>query len=75
MEGLRRQVATQLLVVEGQEFGFTVSMGVASFPHTAHTQDEVVGACQAALAEAARRGGNNVVLAAIRFQANARQLM
>lgn len=75
MEGLRRQVATQLLVVEGQEFGFTVSMGVASFPHTAHTQDEVVGACQSALVEAARRGGNNVVLAAIRFQANARQLM
>lgn len=67
MEGLRRQVATQILVLDGREMGFTVSMGVASFPHTAHTQDEVVQACQLALAEARRRGGNSVALAAIRF--------
>jgi len=67
MEGLRRQVATQIVVLDGQELGFTVAMGVASFPHTAHTQDEVVQACQAALAEARRRGGNNVALASIRF--------
>ncbi|WP_234413908.1 sensor domain-containing diguanylate cyclase [Ideonella sp. A 288] len=67
MEGLRRQVATQLIVVDGQDLGFTVSMGVASFPHTAHSQDEVVQACQSALAEARRRGGNAVALAAIRF--------
>ena len=67
MEGLRRQVATQIVVLDGQELGFTVAMGVASFPHTAHTQDEVVQACQAALTEARRRGGNNVALASIRF--------
>ncbi len=67
MEGLRRQVATQIVVLDGQELGFTVAMGVASFPHTAHTQDEVVQACQAALVEARRRGGNNVALASIRF--------
>lgn len=68
MEGLRRQCATQIVVLDGQELGFSVSMGVASFPHTAHTQDELVDACRAALAEAQRRGGNHVTLAAIRFE-------
>jgi predicted signal transduction protein with EAL and GGDEF domain len=67
MEGLRRQCATQIVVLDGQELGFTVSMGVASFPHTAHTQDELLAACEAALAEARRRGGNHVTLASIRF--------
>jgi diguanylate cyclase (GGDEF)-like protein len=67
MEGLRRKCATQIVVHEGQELGFSVAMGVASFPHTAHTQDSLIGACEAALAEAQRRGGNHVTLAAIRF--------
>lgn len=71
MEGLRRQCATQIVVLDGQELGFTVSMGVASFPHTAHSQDEVVAASEAALAEARRRGGNTVALASIRFDATA----
>ncbi|ODV09552.1 MAG: diguanylate cyclase [Rubrivivax sp. SCN 70-15] len=70
MEGLRRQCATQIVVLDGQELGFTVSMGVASFPHTAQTQDELVEAGRAALAEARRRGGNQVTLAAIRFEAS-----
>ncbi len=69
MEGLRRKCATQIVVHEGQELGFTVSMGVASFPHTAGAQDTLVGACEAALGEAQRRGGNHVTLAAIRFDA------
>ena len=69
MEGLRRKCATQIVVHEGQELGFTVSMGVASFPHTAGAQDSLVGACEAALGEAQRRGGNHVTLAAIRFDA------
>lgn len=68
MEGLRRQCATQIVVLEGQELGFSVSMGVASFPHTAHTQEELTAACEAALAEAQRRGGNHVTLASIRFE-------
>ncbi len=68
MEGLRRKCATQIVVHEGQELGFTVAMGVASFPHTAQTQDDLVAACDAALAEARRRGGNHVTLAAIRFE-------
>lgn len=68
MEGLRRQCATQIVVLDGQELGFTVSMGVASFPHTATTQDELMSACEAALKEAQRRGGNHVTLASIRFE-------
>jgi diguanylate cyclase (GGDEF)-like protein len=68
MEGLRRQCATQIVLLDGNELGFTVSMGVASFPHTAHTQEELLDACRAALAEAQRRGGNHVTLAAIRFE-------
>lgn len=69
MEGLRRKCATQIVVHEGQELGFTVAVGVASFPHTANTQDGLIVACGAALDEAQRRGGNQVTLAAIRFDA------
>jgi diguanylate cyclase (GGDEF)-like protein len=68
MEGLRRQCATQVVVHEGQELRLTVAMGVASFPHTAHTQEELLAACGTALAEAKRRGGNHVTLASIRFE-------
>lgn len=67
MEGLRRQCASQIVVHEGQELRFSVAMGVASFPHTAQEQDALQTACEAALAEAQRRGGNHVTLAAISF--------
>lgn len=68
MEGLRRQCATQIVVLEGRDLRFTVSMGVASFPHTAHTQDDLMAASEKALAEARSRGGNHVTLASIRFE-------
>lgn len=68
MEGLRRRCATEIVVHDGREMRFTVAMGVASFPHTAHTQDALIQACNAALREAQRRGGNHVALAAIRFE-------
>jgi diguanylate cyclase (GGDEF)-like protein/PAS domain S-box-containing protein len=68
MEGLRRQCATQIVVLEGRDLGFSVSMGVASFPHTAHTQEELKRAAEVALRDAQRRGGNHVTLAAIRFE-------
>lgn len=68
MEGLRRQCATQIVVLDGQNIGFTVSMGVASFPHTAHSQEALLQAADAALAEARKRGGNHVTLASIRFE-------
>jgi hypothetical protein len=43
-------------------------MGVASFPHTADTQAGLLDACEAALQEARRRGGNHLTLAGIRFE-------
>ncbi len=67
MEGLRRRCATEIVVHEGQPLSFSAAMGVASFPHTAQTQPALVAACEAALAEARRRGGNQVTLAAIRL--------
>lgn len=70
MEGLRRKCVSQIIVHEGQELRFSVAIGVASFPHTAHTRDALVDACEAALAEAQRRGGNHVTLASIRFEAS-----
>jgi diguanylate cyclase (GGDEF)-like protein len=70
MEGLRRQCATQIVMLEGQSVAFSVAMGVASFPHTARSQAELLCAAHAALAEAQRRGGNHVALASIRFEQN-----
>lgn len=67
MEGLRRQCATQIVAHEGQDIGFTASMGVASFPHTAHSHETLRAACDLALADARQRGGNHVTLASIRF--------
>ena len=71
MEGLRRQCATQIVVLDGRDLGFTVSMGVASFPHTAHGEDELMQAADLALDEARKRGGNHVTLASIRFELGA----
>ncbi len=68
MESLRRKCAAQIVVHEGQELGFTVSVGVASYPHTAQSQEALQTACETALQEARRRGGNHVTLAAIRFE-------
>jgi len=69
MEGLRRQCATQIVVLDGRELGFSVSMGVASFPHTAGSQQELMAACEGALEQARQRGGNHLTLASIRFEA------
>jgi diguanylate cyclase (GGDEF)-like protein len=71
MEGLRRQCATQIVVLEGRDLGFTVSMGVASFPHTAHSEGDLMNASEVALHEARRRGGNHVALASIRLELGA----
>lgn len=67
MEQLRRQCAAQIVVLNGQDLGLSVSMGVSSFPHTASRQDELMAASEAAVHEAQRRGGNQVVLASISF--------
>ncbi|MBT9501219.1 MAG: diguanylate cyclase [Burkholderiaceae bacterium] len=68
MEQLRRQCASQIVVLQGQDLGMSVSMGVASFPHTASSQEELMQASELALQDAQRRGGNHVALATIRFE-------
>lgn len=68
MEGLRRQCATQIVMRNGRELRFTVSMGVASYPHTANGRDALMQAAQGAVEQAQRRGGNQVALASIRFE-------
>ena len=67
MEQLRRQCAQQIVAMGGSDLGLSVSMGVASFPHTAASHDELLQSSQDALVQAQRRGGNQVVLAAIPF--------
>jgi diguanylate cyclase (GGDEF)-like protein len=67
MEQLRRQCAAQIVVLNGQDLGLSISMGVSSFPHTASRQDELMNASENAVHEAQRRGGNQVVLASIAF--------
>jgi diguanylate cyclase (GGDEF)-like protein len=69
MEGVRRQCATQLVAMGGAALRFTVSMGVASFPHTSQTQDGLMHAAETALAQSLQRGGNHVALASIDFGA------
>jgi diguanylate cyclase (GGDEF)-like protein len=67
MEQLRRQCAAQIVVLQRQDLGLSISMGVASFPHTASRQEDLLSASEAAVEEAQRRGGNQVVLASIPF--------
>lgn len=67
MENLRRQCATQLVARQGAALRFSVSMGVASFPHTSQTQAGLLQAAEAALLQALERGGNHVALASIAF--------
>ncbi|HQY08141.1 MAG TPA: diguanylate cyclase [Burkholderiaceae bacterium] len=67
MEQLRRACTGHLVVLGGQAFHFEMSVGVASFPHTAETLEELSQAAIRALQDARRRGGNRVALATIRF--------
>lgn len=67
MEQLRRQCAQHIVAHNGQPIPFTVSMGVASFPHTAGLVDELMRSADRALAGAREKGGNRIVLASIQF--------
>jgi diguanylate cyclase (GGDEF)-like protein len=65
MEQIRRQCVTHFVVHEGEPLGFTVSIGIASFPHTAGTLQGLSESAERSLAQAGQRGGNRVVLATI----------
>jgi diguanylate cyclase (GGDEF)-like protein len=67
MEGVRRQCEAQIVMQDGEDVRFTVSMGVASFPHTSDELTGLLRLAERALATAQQRGGNGVVLAAIPF--------
>ncbi len=69
MEQFRRQCATQIVMHETRELHFSVSIGVASFPHTAHTREQLLTASEHAVAQA-RLKGNYVSLASIRLDEN-----
>ena len=62
-----RACATHVVVQGGQGFNFEVSIGVASFPHTAATLSDLSQAAVRALTDARQRGGNRVALASIRL--------
>lgn len=67
MEGLRRQCAEHIVAFSGRQLNFTVSMGVASYPHTAGAVEQLLKSAETALGLARERGGNRVVLASIQF--------
>lgn len=69
MEQLRRQCAQHIVPYNGQQIPFTVSMGVASFPHTAGGIDELMRSADRAMALAKEKGGNVLALASIQFVA------
>jgi diguanylate cyclase (GGDEF)-like protein len=68
MESVRRQCEAQIVMLEGQEIRFTVSMGVASFPHTSEDRESLLAAACQALVAAHQRGNNCVMLASIPFE-------
>jgi PleD family two-component response regulator len=68
MEQIRRQCAAQSVVLEGQDWRFSVSIGVASFPLTAQTETDLLKSAQAALAKATQRGGHQIALAGVHFK-------
>jgi diguanylate cyclase (GGDEF)-like protein/PAS domain S-box-containing protein len=65
MEQMRRQCATHIVVHDGHPLGFEVSVGIASFPHTADHLEALSSAADFALRESVRRGGNRVALAPV----------
>ncbi len=68
VEALRRQCAIEPVVIDGEVYHFTVSIGVASYPHTTREREALLAAADQALELARQRGGNHVALASIRFE-------
>lgn len=67
VEQLRRACASEVLVLDGESFGFEISAGVASFPHSADSLSALSQAAIRALNDARQRGGNRVALASIQL--------
>lgn len=71
MEQLRKQCSQHIVAYNGQQIPFTVSMGVASFPHTAGSVEELMRSAERAMALSREKGGNSLTLASIQFVATA----
>ncbi len=67
MEQLRKQCSQHIVAYNGQQIPFTVSMGVASFPHTAGSVEELMRSAERAMAQSREKGGNSLTLASIQF--------
>jgi diguanylate cyclase (GGDEF)-like protein len=67
MEQLRKQCAQHIVAYNGQQIPFKVSMGVASFPHTAGSVEELMRSADKAMAYSRDKGGNRITLASIQF--------
>jgi len=67
MEHLRKACAQHIVAYNGQQIPFTVSMGIASFPHTAGSVDELMRSADRAMAASRDKGGNHLTLASIQF--------
>ena len=67
MEHLRKQCAQHVVAFNAQQISFTVSMGVASFPHTAGSVDELMRSADRAMTQSRERGGNHLTLSSIQF--------
>lgn len=67
VEALRRQCASGASAEVDERDRFEISIGVASFPHTARDRAAIAQAAETALAVARQRGGNQVALARIPF--------
>ena len=67
VEQLRRACASEVLVLDSESFGFEISAGVASFPHSADSLSALSQAAIRALNDARQRGGNRVALASIQL--------
>ena len=67
MEQLRKQCAQHIVAYNGQQIPFKVSMGVASFPHTAGSVEELMRSADRAMAHSREKGGNRITLASIQF--------
>jgi diguanylate cyclase (GGDEF)-like protein len=52
----------RLTLAEGEEIEVSVALGIATFPHDATSNEDLVAAAQRALNSAADRGGNRTVL-------------
>jgi diguanylate cyclase (GGDEF)-like protein len=67
MEHLRKACSQHIVAYNGQQIPFTVSMGIASFPHTAGSVEELMRSADRAMAASRTKGGNHLTLSSIQF--------